>query len=84
MVTAQQARQLRQEFLEREAAIQDPKLERTLQTIEEAANRGKQYIVMFNASSKLVDNLKALGYNIGYDEGIGGWVVLWWWHNKHD
>ena len=77
MVTAERARQLTQEFLDKEAKIQDPKLEQTLQSVEEAANRGEQYIVAFNVTDRLRKNLKDLGYNIGYDSDSGEWTISW-------
>ena len=77
MVTAERARQIRQEFLDKEAILEDPKLEHTLQAVEEAASQGKQYIVRFNVTDRLMKNLKNLGYNIGYDEDTGEWTISW-------
>ena len=77
MVTAERARQLTQEFVDKEAAIQDPKLEQTLQEVEEAANKGESYIVRFNVGPRLINNLQLLGYRISYEPESGEWIIKW-------
>lgn len=77
MVTAEQARQIAQEFLDAEAAKTDPKLEQTLKHIETVAAIGELHIILFSVSPRLSNNLKALGYQIEYDPDEGGYYVKW-------